>query len=341
MRSNKKIRQLIPAAFGLIVLILDSRTAIEGAQAGLETCLKTVLPSLFPFLFLSSLLTSSLLSANLKHSRFICRLYRIPSGSEVILLTGLLGGYPVGAKCIAEAVANGQLSHDDGKRMLIFCNAAGPAFLFGITGSIFPQRWVPWCLWALHIFSGFCIARLLPSSPGSFISSQPKPNIRITQRLRQSVQLMSEISGWIILMRIVIAFADKWLFGYLPTPFQLLATGLLELSNGCIALSKITNTGFRFILCSVFLGFGGLCVALQTGSAANIISQRMYLPGKLIQALISFLSAYIVQYIFWGAEEKVKLPWLFLSLLIIFTCIFIYYRFLIKKSCGILEHVGV
>ena len=56
MKSNMKIKQILPVAFALAMLILDSRTAIEGAKIGLETSLQTVLPSLFPFLFLSSLL---------------------------------------------------------------------------------------------------------------------------------------------------------------------------------------------------------------------------------------------------------------------------------------------
>lgn len=341
MRSSKNTKILIPAALGIIVLILDSGTAIEGAQAGLEVCLRTVLPSLFPFIFLSSILTSSLLSGSLKSSRTLCRLYRIPEGADGILLTGLLGGYPVGAKCIADAVSTGRLPQADAQRMLVFSNAAGPAFLFGVTASVFSQRWIPWGLWAIHLFSGFCIARLLPARPGRFIQKAEPSDLKIAQRLRQSVQVMGDICGWIVLMRIVIALAEQWLIGYLPAPWRILISGILELSNGCVTLPEVENTGLRFIICSVILGFGGLCVALQTGSAASHVSQRLYLPGKCLQALISFLIAYTVQYFVFYDDKKICPTWVFLLSLLAFAAILIYLRIKCKKSCGILEQVGV
>ena len=57
MRVSNKSKTLLPAALGLALLILDSRTAIEGAQAGVDVCIRSVLPTLFPFVFLSSALS--------------------------------------------------------------------------------------------------------------------------------------------------------------------------------------------------------------------------------------------------------------------------------------------
>ena len=36
-------------ALGLLILILDGKTAYNGAVDGIELCLKTVIPALFPF----------------------------------------------------------------------------------------------------------------------------------------------------------------------------------------------------------------------------------------------------------------------------------------------------
>jgi len=340
MKLHKKFKTLIPAAFGIAVLILDGSTAINGARAGLEVCLRTVVPSLFPFLFLSSMLTSSLSTTNRRGKHIISRLYGIPQGGESILLTGLLGGYPVGAKCIGEAVSQGRLSCEDGKRMLVFCNAAGPAFLFGIAGSLFSQRWVPWCLWGVHLLSGLWVARILHQKTSDIIKpssiSTPSP----IQQLRQSIRVMGEICGWIILMRTVITIAQKWCLWYLPNELQILFSGILELSNGCISLTQIENTGLRFLLCSVFLGFGGLCVALQTGSAASAVSQRAYLPGKFLQATISFIIAYIAQCVIFDTNDSVHMPWLFCLALLFFNTGYIYFR-VKQKSGGILVNIGV
>lgn len=326
MKSHKELSTLFPAAVGIALLILDGNTAINGARLGLELCLQTVLPALFPFLFLSSMLTSSLSAANHKRTRIFCRLYGIPLGSEGILLTGLLGGYPVGAKCIGEAVAEGRLSNEDGERMLIYCNAAGPAFLFGIAGRIFSQRWVPCCLWGIHLLSGLYTARLLRKKSIGMIKPASIIRPSVTVQLRRSIRVMGEICGWIILMRTVITVAQKWCLWYLPEPLQILLTGFLELSNGCISLTQIENTGLRFLFCSVFLGFGGLCVALQTGSAASVVKQRLYLPGKCLQAMMSFIVAYLLQYLIFDIDQRVSLPWLFCLILLIMVAISIYLR---------------
>lgn len=341
MKSIKHQYALLPAAFGFVILVLDTSTAIEGARKGIELCIQTVIPSLFPLIFLSSMISSSLLSTNSKGSRWLCRLFGIPQGTQGILLTGLVGGYPIGAKCIREAVHNGQLAVMDAGRMIVFCNASGPAFLFGMTAALFPNRWTSWLLWCVHLLSALCVARLLPSSSHSAVIKEQPTKILISKRLRQTVQTTGEICGWITLMRTVISFIQKWGLWLLPKEMRVLTIGMLELSNGCVFLSEIENTGLRFILCAVMIGFGGICVALQTESVAHGINQKLYLPGKVIQGIISFIVAYLFQYILFESNEKVRLPWLFLTALSVLILIVVYCRRKIKKSCGNLELISV
>jgi hypothetical protein len=339
MKSNKHKKLLIVLCGCLAVLILDSRTAIEGARAGLEICLHTVLPSLFPFVFLSSMLVEALISINVKWLRVFCRVFQMPQGSEGMLITGVLGGYPVGARCVGEAVREKRLESDDARRMLVFCNAAGPAFIFGIGANIFQERWIPWLLWLIQLFSAFCMSKLLPPGNNRPIVHRECINQSIPERLRQSLKAMGEISAWIILMRVVIAIVQKWLLCRFSKPFQALLTGVLELSNGCISLKEIEKTGVRFILCSCFLAFGGLCVALQTSTAAASVDQRLYLPGKCVQALICFAVAYILQLLLFSSDQQMHLPWFFLAVIML-TVIYTYSA-IRKNSCGNLAFVDV
>ena len=78
----------------MLALILDGRTAIDGARQGIELCLRTVIPSLFPFFVLSILLTSSLLGGSLAVLRPLGRLFGMPDGAESLLIPAFLGGYP-------------------------------------------------------------------------------------------------------------------------------------------------------------------------------------------------------------------------------------------------------
>ena len=77
-------------------------------------------------------------------------------------------------------------------------------------------------------------------------------------------------------------------------------TGAIELVNGCSALGYIGDVGLRFILCSGMLGFGGICVAMQTKSVIGGLPMRPYLRGKLLQASFSVLLAWGVVHRIWG-----------------------------------------
>ena len=92
---------------GMLAMILDSRTALQGASQGVELCLTAVIPSLLPFLCLSMALTQRLFSKRLPLFGVIGRLFGIPKGAEILLLPALLGGYPAGAACIAQAANRG------------------------------------------------------------------------------------------------------------------------------------------------------------------------------------------------------------------------------------------
>ena len=139
-------------------------------------------------------------------------------------------------------------------------------------------------------------------------------------------------------MRIVITVAQNWVLCFLNDPLQIFVIGLLELSNGCILLQHLDNTGLQFLLCSVFLAFGGLCVALQTNSAASAVSKKMYIPGKCIQAMFGFVVAYIVQYCTFETNDRVDMPQLFIPVLLILAAFYFYSLGKSKKMWHFIRH---
>ena len=284
----------IAAAVGFGLLILDSKTALTGAKEGLELCIATVIPSLIPFIFLSILLTSTMIGRRIPFLQPLCRLYRIPSGTESLLIAGFLGGYPVGAQCLNQAYASRQVTNRDARRMLAFCNNCGPAFLFGMSAGLFDQWWMPWVLWLIHIISALLVACCIPAGFRTAENGQDSSPITISQGLDRAIRVMTSICGWVLVFRILIAILQRWLFLRLPQVLQITIIGLLELSNGCIELYKIGNPGMRFLLCSLLLGFGGLCVTMQTFSVTQKLDRKLYFPGKLVQCCISFLLSYAV-----------------------------------------------
>ena len=153
MKQNRSLLSVMFCAVGMLVMILDSTTAINAASDGIEICLKVLVPSLFPFIFLSVWVTGCISNCVLPVLKPLGRLLRVPKGAETLWIIGILGGYPVGAQCIGQAYAAGKLSKPDAERMLGFCSNCGPAFIFGVLHAFFPDKWMLWALWIIHIIS--------------------------------------------------------------------------------------------------------------------------------------------------------------------------------------------
>lgn len=277
------------AGIGMLILIFDGQTAVEGAKQGINLCLQTVIPSLFPFFILSILLTQSLSATRNTNIPLISNILGIPKGSESILLCGFLGGYPVGAQCISSNYLSGNLTKKDAEHMLRFCNNAGPSFLFGMIAPMFPERKYAWTLWCIHILSALMAGALYSHHPGITKIPPVGTSSNISDVLTASLRVMSQVCGWIILFRIIITFLDRWLLWILPCTARVLLIGILELSNGCCFLPLIDNLSLRFIVCSVILAFGGLCVSMQTFSVIHGLALDTYLEGKILQMIFSFL----------------------------------------------------
>ena len=317
---NKRNRLLIGILSSVImfIFIIDAQTSLKGAKEGITLCLYTIIPSLFPFLMFSAIINSVSFGANIPLLRPLGKLCKIPNGSESLLLLGFLGGYPVGAQSIAQAYKNHALTREDARRMLGFCNNAGPAFIFGMLSPLFTQKSTPLLLWTIHIVSAVIVALLLPGNSNSKCKMMSSDSCSIISVMEKSIKIMAGICSWIVMFRILITFLSRWVLWALPSQIQISIAGLLEIANGCMALYYIDQEGLRFIFASLFLNFGGLCVYMQTKSVTNILGTGMYFPGKILQCLISLLLSMLVQTIIFAKEEIFQMPsivYVFISVL--------------------------
>ena len=286
MVRNRNALQGLSAALGLLVLILDSARAVEGAAAGLELCIRTVIPSLFPFFVLSSVLTASLSGAALTIPG---RALGISRRGAPVLIPAFLGGYPVGAKCVGDLYQQKQVSRREAERLLTFCSNAGPSFLFGIVASFFPDRCTTWAIWLIHMGSAVLTAMVIPGIPEEDPATAPEAEKPKDSALYSAAKAMALVCCWVILFRMIIAFLEDWFMWMLPDWARVLLAGCLELTNGCCRLAEISDVDARFVLCSTMLSFGGVCVLLQTASVTTGLDLRWYLQGKLLQTLFSLV----------------------------------------------------
>lgn len=336
---KKQYPLLLPAAIGMLVLILDGQTAVAGVRDGVELCIRTLIPSLFPFFFFSTLLTGTLIGQPMKLLAPLGSLCGIPSGAESLLMVGFLGGYPVGAQNVAEAFRRGQITKSDAERMLCFCNNAGPSFIFGMIGPMFSDWRIPWLIWGIHITGAILTALVTYEKPLPSTFSSNK-QITPTEALERSVKAMATICGWVVLFRMLLAFLDSWFLWLVNDTMQVLISGFLELSNGCICLSIIDSDGLRFTLASIMLALGGICVTMQTASVVSGLSLWRYLPGKLLQGCFSVLLCFAAQILF-PVEQRLHFHPLILCPEIILTLVLIMILRQNKKTSSIPGIIGV
>ena len=260
-------RMLMPVFWAgwMLVLILDSRTALSGAAEGVSLCICTLIPGLFPFFVLSSMLTSAL-----------------PRGG--LIAAGILGGYPVGARNVAMAWHDGRLTKEEAERMMTLCNCAGPAFIFGAAGNFHP-----WLLWSVYLLSVAALWMVIPKCRTTSVRIR---SLSLADTVTGSAKALAGVCGWVILARTLLAVLDRWALWILPSWGRSLIIGVVELSNGIFSAPE---EDIGFILAAGMLGFGGLCVMMQTAGVTGGLSLHYYFPGKLFQACVCIACAAVVQ----------------------------------------------
>ncbi len=323
---KRKIRLMICLLL-LFLLIIDNDTMQHAVQDGIELCLQTLIPSLFPFMVLTCLLTHDMYELSFPGARRIERLLKIPKGCLSIFLLGLLGGYPVGAKCICQAVEKKSLSVKEAKRMLCFCSNAGPSFIFGFGLSLFSNLNLCWQIWLCQILSAVLLAMMMPANSGNAGIDTTNKAITISHALRSGFDSLKTVCGWVILFRVLIVYSDKLLLKAFPKISKTVIYGILEMTNGCISLKNIPHEGERFILFSMLLAFGGLCVYMQIKSISENVSvdSEWYPAAKLLQSLLAGTLAFLC-YEF----GSIVLP----AVIFIITLIYVICSYLLKNTTG-------
>ena len=183
-------------------------------------------------------------------------------------------------------------------------------------------------LWGIHILSAIFVAIILPGIPDDLRTKQNTNSVSLSQAMDNGIRNMARVSAWVVIFRVFIKFCERWFLWIFPVNLQVFFSGLLELSNGTVLLPQIQSEGLRFIIASVLLAFGGLCVAMQTQSVTSTLGFGCYFPGKVLQCLFSFLLSSILQthILSYNCCYKIKLSHILMVIILIFFVICYIYR---------------
>lgn len=136
-------KSILPAVpiLCLILMLLNPSLSFTGAKNGLLLWFNIVLPTLLPFMLCSSLIVAwDGVDVLTRPFARLFALMGLSKNGSYAFLTGILCGYPMGAKTTADFLRSGELDIREGKRLLAIAAFPSPMFLAGYVRSLLPAE---------------------------------------------------------------------------------------------------------------------------------------------------------------------------------------------------------
>ena len=302
----------------IIMLLIYPKQCIDAAKDALNMWLYSVVPSLLPFFILSSLLVRQCAPSAISARRESVskHVFGLPQASLYAIFTGMVSGYPAGARITGEMVRTGVLSPLDAVRTLPYTLCCSPTFLVGTVCVALLQAPELALLLALSHFGsavlcgqffrvwyGFFPPRV-HSHPETVQLAQQKLNL--STAVEHAMRSMLFVGGNMVLFSIIIQqlqllglldwFAQALhpvlsVLGLNPVLGASAVEGVIEMANGCSEVAKTTAPLWQQGGASlIILTFGSLSVAAQSIGMLRGTPLRMrhYIFPKLVHTAIAF-----------------------------------------------------
>jgi len=285
--------------FCLLLIFKNAPLANESIRNGLLLCAQTVIPSLFPFMVLSDLLISSDMGERVISyvSRPSERLFRLPPAALCAMVLGLLCGFPVGARGIANACKSGKLSRRDAERVLPFANMPSPAFVIGVVGT---SLWknvrfgiaLYLCMTVCVLLFAFFLPRIKKEKKDtlSFFSfdsslSRKTGGVKLfTESISSATRGILSVCAYVIFFSALMgALQSIFLRFHTPPSLFSFLSCLFELSQGVNSAAQ-PHSFTAALLCAFACGWSGFSVHCQVICSCDGLglSYRGYFINKLL-----------------------------------------------------------
>lgn len=274
---------------GACLLIYPKATA-DGIRNGLELLGNSLIPSLFPFMVLSSYITQSGVA------QIIGKLFEKPfshifktNGYGVVpWLSGLLGGYPVGAKTVAELYTDNKISQSQAQRLLYWCVNPSPAFTVTAVGTfMLGNTESGLILYASCVLSSLTVGFLCRflsdgEAPADLHGHRPPRENAFASSVSNGGKAMLSVCGWVLTFSVLCALCEPL---NLPQSVASLIRASSEVTTGC---KNVATQGMSLPVMAAVTGFGGFAVICQCGvySSACGLKSRYLLCSRILNSAL-------------------------------------------------------
>lgn len=254
------------AVFLLVAIALKPEICKEAAVKGILLCGRVLIPSLFPFTACVLFITKSgVISAFERLSNITEKVFGLNAYLTFVVILSFIGGYPIGAKLLNEAVKNRAVTPKRAGEMLNYCINAGPAFIVGAVGNgILGSTKIGYILLISHILASLIIM-LVTNKKEKYSIPAITENQSISECFVQSVSAASDvcvgICGYVLFFSVLTAYFDyfsKYISVLKYFPFFAEVTSAIPKAQNIFEISFL-------------LGFSGICVWCQIFSVAKNI----------------------------------------------------------------------
>ncbi len=274
----------------------------KGVTDGLTICFNVILPSLFPFMVVSAYIIKSgelkfLYKLFYPLTRFVLRL---PLCTVPVVIMGLIGGFPVGARMTFLLFESGQITENQAKRLCLFCVNGGPAFIISAVGI----KMLGSSKAGIIIFVSLCISSIILGFFASFFDNKKivekhyenafqSPLAALSASVTDGVQSILGICAWVVLFSGITECISSLKLG--ENAYSAMVS-LLEVTKGCTLLAG--EMGLPVI--AAVIGFGGFCVHCQVFSYIKEVGlkYRYFFVGRVLCASLSAVICHFMLYIF-------------------------------------------
>ena len=293
-------------AFFFIFLYPDE--CKNGISNGLVLCVKTLVPSLFMYMILASYISGSKVGIYMGavFSYPVEKFLKLPRISASIILLSIIGGYPIGAKCIASAFENKLLTKPQARKLALFSVCSGPGFVLSFVGvSLYQNKKIGFILLISQLLSFFInafIVALSIKAEDEYVLKN-KNNISscdFSKAVQQGCVATLNMCSMVIVFSSIINVFEKLLSHHAIIKDML--TLFLEVTTAC---SKL-YTDYPLYVISFAIGFSGICVHFQIFSILREIkiNKTLFFVFRIIQGITSACLTYTLL-IFFPVKEEV------------------------------------
>lgn len=298
----KNLLTLIIVCSIAVCLIIYPKDTANGIKNGFFLLGNSLIPALFPFMVLSSYISQSNIA------ELLCKLvekpfkylFRTSAYGFIPFVLGLLGGYPVGAKTVAEFYKDRKISENDAQRLLYWCINPSPAFAVTAVGTFMLNNTKA----GFVLYFACILASLSVGFLCRFIGNGEIQEIKTTQKnlnknifvksVSKGSEAMLSVCGWVLTFCVLSALCQAL---KLPHTLTLIIKSVGEVTTGC---ENAVLSSLSLPVIAGILGFGGFAVICQCATYSTVCKTELknLLCSRLINASLSAIYCSLLLKIF-------------------------------------------